>query len=99
MDVVEQRAPGWVVVEDRVGEADQATLALGKDRAGSGPASPEPLGPHREPIGDDVAIEERGGVGAAIVTAPAIGMQRRDGASIGWPRERKSGLADTAREY
>ncbi len=74
MEVVEQSHPRWVLVEDGVREADQAALALGKNRARSGIASPQSVGPHRQPIGADVTVEEGVGIDTTIVTAPAIRM-------------------------
>jgi hypothetical protein len=81
---VEQRAPLGVVVEDRVGKADQAVI-LGEDRAAARVLRSEPAGPDRQPVRDHVAIEELVGVGAAVVAAPAVGVQLRDGRGVGGP--------------
>ena len=82
MQVVEQRPPLRVVVELGVGEADQAAV-LGEDRATAGIWFPQPVGPHRQAVRDDVTIEKGVGIGAPVVTAPAVGVQIRYGLGIG----------------
>ena len=78
VEVVEKRSPDRVVVEDDVGESDQGAAVLGHDRAAPRIRSLEPAGPHRQTVGADVAVQERVGVGAAVVPAPAVGVKRRD---------------------
>ena len=76
MNVLEQGSPGWILVKDGMGESDQTALVLGQDRAGTRIAEPEPVGPHRQPVVEDVAVKEGIGICATVVTAPAVGMQR-----------------------
>jgi hypothetical protein len=85
VQVVEQRAPPRVVVEERVRESDQAAV-LGQDRATARVGLPQSLAPDRKAIGDDVTVEKPVGVGAPIVTAPAVSVEMGDGHGIGWAR-------------
>ena len=85
VDVVEQRAPRRVLVENDVSEADQAAALLGEDRQRRGIAARQPLAPFGQPIGDDVAVQERVGVGAAVVAPPAVGVQGRHCARVRSP--------------
>src|SRR5207244_3046653 len=77
--VVQQRSPLLVLVEDRVGEADDGTVALGDDRAFVRPVwLVEPVRPYLEPVREYFVVEEGIRVCAAVVAPPAIGMQRSD---------------------
>jgi hypothetical protein len=86
VQVVDQRAPTRVVVEERVGESDQA-LVLGEDRAPARVGLVQPLGPDGDAIGDDVAVEEVVGLCAPVVTAPAVRVEMGHGRGVGWARE------------
>jgi hypothetical protein len=68
-----------------VGEADDLIRVLGKDRPRSSVGSLEPLSPHLEPIGGNVPVEERIGVGTPVVAAPTIRVKRSNSAIVGWP--------------
>ena len=86
MQVVEQRPPSRVVVEHGIGEAEQVAV-LGEDRATARVGLAQPVGPNRQPVGDDVTIEKTVGVGAAVVTSPAVSVKICDGLSIGGASE------------
>jgi hypothetical protein len=57
-------------------EARQPGVVLSDDRHAAGLSS-EPRRPCRPAVGDNVAVQERVGVGAAEVPTPAVGVQQR----------------------
>ena len=82
MEVVEQGAPGRVVVEASVREAEELAGARRDDRARVGFGVRHALGPYERAVGNDVAVEERIRERAAVVAPPVVGVQRRDGADV-----------------
>src|SRR5919109_4359634 len=82
MQVVEQRAPGWVVVESGVCECDRAAAIFGENRGTPKIGFPQPLTPHRYTVGDDVTVEEGVGIRSPVAAAPAVGVKRGDGLSV-----------------
>jgi hypothetical protein len=82
VQVVEQSPPRRIVVEDRVGEADNGIVTVGDDRALTRLLPREPIGPHRQPVGDHVAVEEGVGVRAPVVASPALGVQLSNGVDV-----------------
>ena len=74
MHVVQQRPPRRVLVEDGVREADHAA-GLGEDRAAARVVLAQPLAPHGQAVGDNVAIEKGIGIGTAVVATPAGGVK------------------------
>jgi len=81
--VVEQRSPIRVVVEDGVREPHQRADVLGDDRATPRIRGSQPVGPHSQPVGGDVTVEESIRVGAPVVAAPTVGMKGSDALSVG----------------
>lgn len=88
MHVVEQRPPCRVVVEGRVGEADQAAV-LGQDRATARIGLAQPLAPHRQAVGEEITVEKSVGIGIPVVTAPTRSVKIGDGLGIGRAGEAK----------
>ena len=77
VEVVEQRSPARVVVEDRMHEADDADVAiLRHDRLAPAIGLAQALGPDDQPIRIDVAVEERVRESAAVVATPTVGVKR-----------------------
>src|SRR5437588_6098287 len=95
VEVVEERTPGWVVLEDGVGEADQGVAVLDQDRATPGVWLLQPVAPDRPAVGDYVVVEEGVGVGAPVVPAPAVGMQGGDRPGIGWDGRSEPEVVET----
>ena len=83
MKVVEERTPHGVVAEDRVDEAHERSGGFGHDRDAAGVRLAQPVAPDRGPVGYYVAVEVGIGVGAPVVAAPAVGMERSDRVGIG----------------
>jgi hypothetical protein len=82
MQVLKQRSPGWVVVEDGVHKCDQAAAALGEDRLTPEVGLPEAISPHGHAVRDDVTVKEGVGIRASVVSAPAVGVKRGDGLCV-----------------
>src|SRR5436190_12755367 len=82
MQVVEKGAPRRVVVEDRVCEADDSSVDLGDDGDLIRPRLRQAVRPYGHAVTDDVTVEKRVQVRAAIVAPPAVGMQFGDGLGI-----------------
>ena len=57
MQVLQERTPGGVVLEDRVSEADDGTVMGRDDGAHVRPRLPKPRGPHRRTVDGHVAVE------------------------------------------
>jgi hypothetical protein len=94
VQVVEQGAPGRVVVQDGVRQPrERGAIKLGDDRAGQRAGCGEARGPLVEQEGGDVAVEERVGERAAVVAPPAVGVQGGDGRRVPLPGLPESQLA------
>ena len=76
MQIVEKRAPSRVLVEDGMGKADQPVAGLGQDRVAVAIGLVKSLAPHRHPVNVDITVQEVIRIRAAIVTAPAVGVER-----------------------
>jgi len=75
VEVVDQRFPRLVVVEDRVNEAKQRSPLLREYRRGAATVGLlQPSTPLVAAIGFHVAIEEGVGIRTAVVTPPAFGV-------------------------
>jgi hypothetical protein len=80
--VVEERAPGGVLAEERVGKAHDRAFALGEDRACPRVRGGQALGPQRQQVPGGVMVEEDVGEGATVVPLPAAGVQFGDGLRV-----------------
>jgi hypothetical protein len=89
VQVVKQCAPPGIIVEHAVSESDQAAAVLGDDRVAATTGLEQPLAPHSQTVGRDVAVEKGVGVSAPIVATPAVGVQRRDRRGVGMEGEPK----------
>ena len=60
VQVVQQRAPFRVIVEDRVRESHETAITFGNDRARVQPREwfREPFTPHGQALGENVTVEE-----------------------------------------
>ena len=74
MEVLDQRAPRLVLIQDDVCEREELAVALGEDRARAWVRCAEALGPDSQAVREDVAVEEGVGICAAVVAAPAVGV-------------------------
>ncbi len=80
--ILEERSPLRVFVQYGVGEADDLTTEFGNDRGLIRPAGIEATRPDPPTFGDNGAVEVRIQIRAAIVAAPAVGVERGDTAGI-----------------
>jgi hypothetical protein len=65
-----------------VSEANQRIVVLGEDRAGTRVVLVQPVAPQGEAITRDVAVEEGVGVGAPIMSAPAVSVKGGDSLGV-----------------
>src|ERR1017187_7757543 len=82
MKVVDERAPGGVLAEERVRNAHDRAVALGENRACPRVRDGQPLGPQRQQVPGGVIVEECVGVSATVVPLPAAGVQSGDGMRV-----------------
>ena len=82
MEVLKQRSPERIFIQDRVGEADGRGIVTGYHRELASCGLAESMSPHLLAVGDDVAVEVGIQVRTSVVASPAIGMESRDAVGI-----------------
>ena len=70
--VVDERAPGSVLAEERVREAHDRAVVLGENRVCPRVRDDETLGPQRQQVPGDVIVKEGVGVGTTVVPLPVV---------------------------
>lgn len=78
MQILEQRAPDGIIVENHVHKADDRMSQFRNDGEVVSPRFRQTLAPDRKTVGKDVAVEEGVQVRAAIVPPPTVGVERGD---------------------
>jgi hypothetical protein len=82
VEVVEQCSPGWIAIEDCMGEPDEVPVHLTADSGLIHPRRLQALRPSGLSLWKDVAVEVGVQVRASIMTTPTIGVQGGDGPGI-----------------
>src|SRR5258708_14449731 len=76
MEILEQRTPSRVVVENQMSEPDQRAVLLRDHRVALGRVG-EPITPHAPPIGEDITVELAAYIRPPIPLAPTPCAQPR----------------------
>jgi hypothetical protein len=82
VQVFEKGSPLRVVVEDGMSEAHDSPTTVGDNRVLEQPRRGKSIRPDLDAIRDDIAVEVRIQICAAIVAAPALSVKQGDAAGI-----------------